>query len=836
MDSEEQKPNTPSHNIANHGFDFHCIFQSLPDLYMLLDLDFHIIDISDAYAKATLIKRENVIGHNIFEVFPDNPNDEFADGVKQLKFSLMQVLNYKVASTMTLQKYDIRKPDEHGFEVRYWSPRNLPVLDKEGNLICIVHRVEDVTEFVHLKEQKLEKSDITEEMQEKIVKMEAEVYTRAKEVIEKNEALLNSEQNLSITLSSIGDAVITTDEHGIVNRLNPVAEELTGWKEKEAIGHPVSEILKLIHAQSNLEKVIPVLEVLTTGKPKRDNQDSVLIHRDGRKINISNNCTPIRNRTGKVIGSILVFRDISEEFAAKAVLEKAKENAELANKAKDSFLATMSHEIRTPLSALIGMLELLSETSLNQDQKHMVKNTLDSGSSLLRILSDILDWSKIEDGKLELSLQPTSIKRLLSEVVRTYSHIASSKGLKLSFTIDENISNAHLVDPLRLSQILNNFVSNGIKFTPKGNILVSAVLLKNLSHAQQIRFSVTDTGIGLSKKDQSRLFQTYTQATADTARLYGGTGLGLAICRRLADLLDGEITIESTPNVGSTFSFILSLPSLKIDLDDLESFNAEENSSLPILGSESHIPRILAVDDHSVNLELLIRQLESFGLQADGAEDGEKAIKLWLKNKYDLIITDCHMPVKDGYTLTKEIRNFESSNYQKKIPIIAYTANVLSEENEHCLSVGMDDVLIKPARLNNLKQTLLKWIPSITNPIKMNSSDTLIGAETPIDLTELSNIVSDKHAQIAVLKKFKNHHRKDFKKLIDQLQNTNFEEAIQLAHRLKGSSQVAGAKDLVKSYLRIESLIKENEIDKALKEIEIMKEDVLSIESFIDML
>lgn len=836
MDSEKQKPETPSHNTVNHGFDFHCIFQSLPDLYMLLDLDFRIIDISDAYAKATLIKRENVIGHNIFEIFPDNPNDEFADGVKQLKFSLMQVLNYKVASTMTLQKYDIRKPVGNGFEVRYWSPRNLPVLDTEGNLICIVHRVEDVTEFVHLKEQKLEKSDITEEMQEKIVKMESEVYTRAKEVIEKNEALLNSEQNLSITLSSIGDAVITTDEIGIVNRLNPVAEELTGWKEKEAIGHPVSEILKLIHAHSNLEKEIPVLEVLTTGKPKGDNQDSVLIHRDGRKINISNNCAPIRNRLGKVIGSILVFRDISEEFAAKAVLEKAKENAELANKAKDSFLATMSHEIRTPLSALIGMLELLSHTSLNSDQIHLVKNALESGTSLLRILSDILDWSKIEEGKLELSLQPTSIKRLLSEVVRTYSHIASSKGLKLSYTIDENISNAHLVDPLRLSQILNNFVSNGIKFTPKGNILVSAVLLKNLSHAQQIRFSVTDTGIGLSKKDQSRLFQTYTQATADTARLYGGTGLGLAICRRLADLLDGEITIESTPNVGSTFSFILSLPSLKLDLDDIESFNTEEYNPLPILESDSHIPRILAVDDHSVNLELLIRQLESFGLQADGAEDGDKAIKLWLKNKYDLIITDCHMPIKDGYSLTKEIRILESSNYQKKIPIIAYTANVLSEENEHCLSVGMDDVLIKPARLNNLKQTLMKWIPSITNPIKMNSPDTLIGAESPVDLTELSNIVAGKHAQITVLKKFKIHHRKDFTNLINQLQNTNFKEAIQLAHRLKGSSQVAGAKELVKGYIRIESLIKENEIDKALREIEIMKEDVLSIESFIDML
>lgn len=165
----------------------------------------------------------------------------------------------------------------------------------------------------------------------------------------------------------------------------------------------------------------------------------------------------------------------------------------------------------------------------------------------------------------------------------TYSHIASSKGLILTSTIDENIANAHILDPLRLSQVLNNFVSNGIKFTSNGKITVSAELVKNLTHAQQIRFSVNDTGIGLSKKDQSRLFQSYTQATADTARLYGGTGLGLAICRRLADLMDGVITIDSTPSVGSTFSITLSLPSIDIDINSLNTLTVEEDSIEPFL-------------------------------------------------------------------------------------------------------------------------------------------------------------------------------------------------------------------------------------------------------------
>ncbi|TGM47411.1 PAS domain-containing protein [Leptospira biflexa] len=701
-----------SSNTKFPKYDFQNIFQSLPELYMLLDLDFCIIDISDAYANATLIKRENVVGQNLFEVFPDNPEDQSADGVKQLRSSLTQVLNYKRTSTMALQKYDITKPDGSGFEVRYWSPRNSPVFNSNGDLVCIVHTAEDVTDFVYLKQQRVEQSEQTDEMTERISKMESEVITRAKEVIEKNEALLNSEQNLSITLSSIGDAVLATDEHGIINRLNPVAESLIGWTAKEEIGKNVNEVLQLVSASSGLPKSIPIFEVISNGTVKGSSQDGILIHRYGRKINISDTCSPIRNKNGEIIGSILVFRDISEEFAAKTYLEKAKENAEMANKAKDSFLATMSHEIRTPLSGLIGMLELLYQTSLNDDQKSLVNNALVSGNSLLRILSDILDLSKIEEGKLELSLQPTSISRLLSEVGTTYLQIASSKGLTLSYAVDEKIASAHILDSLRLSQIINNFVSNGIKFTSKGSIHISANLIKNIDTLQQIQFSVTDTGIGLSKTDQSKLFQSYTQATADTARLYGGTGLGLAICMRLSELMDGNITIDSIPGSGSTFSIILSLPTTEMDTQNENSKENAPKTIEPILFTEFDSPRILAVDDNSVNLEIILRQLKVFGLEVDGADDGEKALQLWLKNKYDLIITDCHMPIKDGYTLTKEIRNIEKSKFEKRIPIIGYTANALVEEREYCLSIGMDELLIKPARLSNLRETLVKWLPN----------------------------------------------------------------------------------------------------------------------------
>lgn len=494
----------------------------------------------------------------------------------------------------------------------------------------------------------------------------------------------------------------------------------------------------------------------------------------------------------------------------------------------------MSHEIRTPLSGLIGMLELLTQTVLSLDQKIMVQNALESGNSLLRILSDILDWSKIEEGKLELSLQPTSIHRLLSEVVSTYSHVASSKGLYLSFEVDTEIQNTHLLDPLRLSQILNNFVSNGIKFTKKGSIVVSAEHIKNLTYAQQIRFSVKDTGIGLTQEEQVKLFQNYSQATADTARLYGGTGLGLAICRRLAHLMDGTIQIESVKGIGSIFSITLSLPTIEIDMTDLNSLTEEVKTIEPLVNSETNSARILAVDDHSVNLELLVRQLEMLGLKVDGAEDGEKALQLWYDKKYDLIITDCHMPHKDGYTLTRDIRKIEQNRFHKRIPIIAYTANILSEENEQCLAAGMDEVMIKPARISQLRQTLLKWLPHILNPISRETSELFIGIDSPFDFSDLKNIVSDKPGQILLLKKFNAHHQKDLGSLVEEISKGNLTEAEHLAHRLKGSCKVVGARNLVNGYSNIEAFLKENQIENARKEMDRMKEDVSKIELFVE--
>lgn len=821
--------------------DFRKLFEALPGLYLILDPDLRIIAVSNAYAEATKIRREEVLGRGIFDVFPDNPDDPSADGVHHLRASLQQVILHKVPSAMAMQKYDIRKPDDEGggFEVRYWSPRNSPVLADDGSLQCIIHRVEDVTEFVRLKQQGIEQTEVTQDMRERIERMEAEVYIRAREAIQTSEELRDSQEKLSITLNAIGDAVLVTDAKGYITRLNPVAEQLTGWLQAEALGRPVADIFHIINSETRQQVPVPVMPALVQGTIQELASHTVLVARDGTERAIADSCAPIRNHDGIVIGAILVFRDVTADYAAKAALQQAKEEAEMANRAKDSFLATMSHEIRTPLSGLLGMLELLDLTTLDDDQKNMLHAARNSGAGLLRILSDILDWSKIEEGKLELSIQNISIAKLLTEVINTYSHVASAKGLTLFHQVDTSLRASHAADPLRLSQVLNNFVSNAIKFTARGEVEVSARLVKNIQGAQQIRFSVRDTGIGMTPAEQARLFNRYTQATADTARLYGGTGLGLAISRRLSDLMDGSIDLKSEPGSGSTFSITLVLPTSAAEL--MDNMPTETSAALlpPIFPDPDTAPTVLLVDDHPINLAVLRRQVSLLGLQGELAEDGEAALALWRNKKIDLIITDCHMPRMDGYSLATTIRNIETENKKNHIPIIAYTANALGEEKQICRDAGMDDVLVKPANMAKLREILLLWLPAITTtllPVLPQKTDSLTPDkihEAAIDTAVLSSVVPDQDEQQVLLQKFRLHHRTDHDKLMAEMSGDNSEKIAHMAHRLKGSSRMVGAKELATVYASIEQAAKQNNVDRARADIPALKIAVNRLEEFI---
>jgi len=520
-----------------------------------------------------------------------------------------------------------------------------------------------------------------------------------------------SEENLSVTLNSIGDAVISTDSAGRITRMNGVAEQLTGWTFVEATGKPVDIVFQIINPETRQPARVPVGDALQSGVTQNLVIDTTLISRNGDERPIADSCAPIRSRDNQVIGAVLVFRDVTEEFSARSALKESVIKAQKANHAKDSFLAMMSHEIRTPLAGILGMLELLSMSELGEEQRSTLNSAWDSSKSLLRIVSDVLDWSKIEAGKLEISPRPTIIPQLLQDVINTYSHVASAKSLTLFQTADLRFNGAHLVDPLRLSQILNNFVSNAIKFTQQGVVALRVTSLECADGKERLKFCVEDTGKGIPTEILPKLFRQYQQESAETARLYGGTGMGLAICRRLAGLMGGEIGVESELGVGSKFWVTLNVPvSVAHDEPVHEKLVSKKGRLEPLGDGGSEAPLVLVVDDNSINRKLLSHQLRLLGLRSETAENGVEALSLWQGMPFALIITDCHMPELDGYSFARSVRKLELDNRSPRIPILGWTANAVDEEFAVCRAAGMDDVLVKPADLNKLRESIARWL------------------------------------------------------------------------------------------------------------------------------
>jgi PAS domain S-box-containing protein len=646
------------------------------------------------------------------------------------------------------------------------------------------------------------------------------------EIIQLNEELEQrvaehaaGEENLAVTLRSIGDGVLTTDELARVTRLNIIAEQLTGWTQAEAIGRPIAQVFQIVNQTTRQPEFIPVEVTLATGVIHELEEETLLVSRNGSERPIADSCAPIRNSAGTVIGAVLVFRDITERKQIEQHLISAKESAERANRTKDSFLATMSHEIRTPLTGMLGMLEVLSMSELDAEQNKTLGVAWDSARSLLRIVNDILDWSKIQEGKLALSPQSTSIPQLLQEVVNTYSRIASTKCLLLSKREDARLSAAHIVDPLRLSQILNNFVSNAIKFTQHGNVELTAELLDQLESGERIRFSVKDTGKGIPLSVQQNLFKRFQQESADTARQYGGTGLGLSICLRLAELLDGQIDVISAPDQGSTFSFTVILPISAAPGEKLPTVtpDVEQKKVAPLITNMVDTPLILAVDDHPINRDLLARQIKLLGLRAETAENGLAALSLWRTGRFALVITDCHMPEMDGYSFTRAIRSIEVNEQRSKTPVIAWTANARTEEKQFCQNAGMDDLLVKPADLAQLKEVLIKWLSIADNAIAQILSNKSINPEPsngPIDYQELSKVVPEMDEQLAVLQEYSAHIRADFTKLFTEFeQGRSVNNVEQMAHRMKGASKMVGAKQIAAACFAVEQAAKNESID-----------------------
>jgi len=508
----------------------------------------------------------------------------------------------------------------------------------------------------------------------------------------KNEEL----QNFAIVVKNSADIICSVDAQNLrISNINPAVETIMGFKSVELLGKSIID-LAVENQQTLFRKKL--------GEIIKDNLNFAVFELqfetfDKRVIWVECRAS-YHNKT-----IFLNISDISPQKSYQEQLIKSKENAEYSKKVKETFLANMSHELRTPVNGIIGITDLLLRTDLNEQQKNMLNLLETSSKSLLGVINDVLDISKIEAGKFNIVRTPNNIRDLIKSAFDLLKFRADESNIEFILEIEDNVPPNLMVDSLRLNQILMNLLSNAIKFTERGYVKLKVSVLQKHNDKVKLKYSVEDSGIGVPADRLSKIFESFEQAEEDTVSKYGGTGLGLTIVKKLAELKGGELTVSSQLGKGSTFNFI--------NWHTIAAKPVEKMSSKPdkVLSPFNNIT-VLVAEDNMVNQFMLSKMLKDWNVDVEMVDNGRKLIEKLKVKKYDLVLMDTHMPEMNGYETARTIRvDFEEP--KRSIPIISLSASSFGHEQEEALTAGMNDVLAKPFQPYQLHEKMSQLLKAV---------------------------------------------------------------------------------------------------------------------------